>query len=481
VPRLANALAQAEVARAEALDRLATAIAAAPEAGEWPIAVFNQLGFPRSGLVELAADDRADVASVRGAGPGRRPVQRTAEGGLLFTAAAPSFGFDVAYLGRAPTDAPMEDEPAELEVAVEGGAIRLVNGRLRATFLDTAGWGLGSLVDRVDERELLAPGAVGNALVVYDDQGGLYRFGDEMEGCALTPRDRGRPAAPLPPEILERGPLRVRVRVQQLVGGQAYDLEYALVAGEPFLRVHASGAAPAGTSVMVEIPLAEPVDAVVHGTPTHWDRKPLARARWGVSVEATHDFVVPTGGGAARAAILHGGVPAWSATPDGVLRGVLWRNARVEQCDFYGALGTDAGVHGLDWALRVPSGIEPPEGGTQLRARPAATDGPLPPTWSLASVSPEPALLTVAKSATADPRRLVLRIYQPTNEPLPIEVTTAAAARVPVGQRLRLQASTALETPLPAGATRALRLRGAPGRFDLVARHALTTVTIAPR
>jgi alpha-mannosidase len=487
VPRLGAALVRAEAARAAALDRLAEAIGAAPAPGEQPVAVFNQLGFARGGLVELDTEVGDAIASVRVAGGGHGPVQRSAEGGVLFAAAAPSFGFDTVYLSGAAPDA-AEDDRAEIAAAPDGSALELGNGLLRATLTRAAGWGLTSLVDRAGERELLAAGQIGNALKVYSDQGGLYRFGDEMEGCALTPREDGLPESPLAPEILERGPLRVRVRVQQLFGGQAYEMEYALVRGEPFLRVLARGAAPAGTSVMLEVPLADPVDALVHGTPTHWDRKTLSRARWGVSVEATHDFVVPYGGAAPRLGILHAGVPAWAATPAGVLRGVLWRNARVERCDFYGALGTDAGVHALAYALRVPAGIEPPERGAQLReslalhapllARPVGGRGPWPSRWSLASVAPAPAILTVAKEATAAPEDLVLRLYQPTNAPLPVVVRTAAARRAPVGRVLRLQANTALETPLDAAAAGALHLRGAPERFDLVARGALTTVRI---
>lgn len=489
VPRLADALAQAEAARAGALDRLAGAIAADPAPVEQPVAVFNQLGFARAGLVELAEDPGDDVVSVRGADGVRRPVQRSAEGGLLFAAAAPSFGFDTVYLGRAAPAADGDPEGARIDVSRT--ALALGNGRLAATLAAEAGWGLTALVDRASGRQVLAPGAVGNALVVFDDQGGLYRFGDEMEGCALTPRPALVPASPQPPEILEDGPLRVRVRVQRLIGDQSYDFEYALVAGEPFLRVRAGGAAPAGTSVMVELPLADPVDALVHGTPTHWDRKAVARARWGVSVEATHDFVVPTGAGVPRLAILHGGVPAWSATPDGVLRGVLWRNARVERCDFYGALGTDADAHELAYALRVPSGIEPPERGAQLRealalespllARLVGGGGTLPASWSLASVAPAPAMLTVAKAATAAPADLVLRIYQPSNAPLPVAVTTTATARAPAAAALRLEPSTALETPLDGAAARAMRLRGTPDGFELLARHALTTVRIVAR
>lgn len=486
VPRLASALAQATAARAAALDRLAAAVAAVPAAGEHPVVVFNQLGFRRGGLAELDAA-LPDVASAHVADGTRTPVQRSAEGGLLLPVTAPSFGFETVYLGDAP---PADAGPGvEIVASADDEALVLTNDRLVASLSRAAAWNLVSLVDEADDRELLRQNGAGVALAIHDDQGGLYRFGNEMEGCALTRRADAIPVALGEPEILERGPLRVRVRIQQMLAGQTYETEYALVAGEPFLRVRVTGAAPAGTSVTVEIPLAGSVDALVHGTPTHWDRKPLARARWGESVEATHDFVIATAAGTPRLAVLHAGVPAWAASPDGTVRGVLWRNARIERCDFYGALGTDAGAHTLDYALRVPTGIEPPERGAQLReslavaspllTRPAGANGPLPPSASLAAVEPAPAILTVAKGATARPEDLELRIYQPTNAPLPVTLTTAAAARAPAERDLRVRAETALEAPLDDASARALRLHGAPDRIDLVTQRALTTLRIA--
>jgi hypothetical protein len=115
---------------------------------------------------------------------------------------------------------------------------------------------------------------------------------------------------------------------------------------------------------------------------------------------------------------------------------------------------------------------------TAILARAATGTGRLPERFSLASVTPEAAILTAAKSGTSQPNELVLRIYQPTNAPLSVEVRTASALRFPPGGEMSLQARTALETPLDAAGERALDLRGDPSAFTLVAQGALTTIAV---
>jgi alpha-mannosidase len=488
-PRLSDALTQAEAQRDQALDELAAAIAAPDRDGEQAVAVFNALGFGRTGLVELTAASVDPSSVVRTDTADGGAVQRSAEGGLLFAAAAPSFGYATAYLRPGSPAAAASDEGASISVAPDGSSVVLENGALRAEISLASGWGLTSVVDKASAAELIAPGAAGNVFVIYDDRGGLYRFGNEMNGCTLVPHTADTRQG-LPAEIIEAGPLRVRVRAPLLLASEPFEIVYTLVAGEPFLRMHATGAAPPTSSVMVHFPLVGPLDALVHGTPYHWDRKTLERAPWGVSFEATHDFVIPEFAGTPRAAIYHAGVPAWAAQGDGLIVGALWRNTRVEQCDFYGGIGTDADAHAVDYALRVPTGIAAPESGQALRealsfatplfARPVGSGGSLPPKQSLASATPSTAIMTAAKSATASPQVLVLRVYQPSNAPLPVEVTTAARSRVPPGTGLAVRPVTALEVPLAPAQSGALDLQGTSDSFRFLAGHALTTVSIGP-
>lgn len=494
LPRLSDALSQAQMQRDAALDELAAAIVATPRPGEQAVAVFNQLGFARTGLVEITDPALSLMVSVRTSLGEGAVVQPSAEGGVLLQAPTPSFGFGTAYLEPAPSASPtttLEPAPVSLTSMNGNSVIVMENAALRAMVTRDSGWGVTSLIDKATGTDLVAPGAIANALVIYTDQGGLYRFGNEMNGCTLTPQAGAvQMMEPLSAETLEAGPLRARLRTQVVIGDQTYEKTYTLVADEPFLRMTATGAAPAQTSVMVQFPLAGRVDEILHGTPYHWDRKTPQRAAYGLTFEATHDFIIPRFGGTPRAAIFHAGIPAWAVQPDGLVVGALWRNARKEQCDSYGALGTDPDAHTLDYALRVPTGVEPPETGAQLRealafhtplhARVVATAGPLPQQLSLASLGAGPAILTAAKSGTASPRELILRVYQPTNAALPVELTTEAGTRFPAGDSLVIEGRTAVETDLEDGAA-ALKLRGDPNHCSFVASRAVTTLAIRGR
>jgi len=469
IPRLSTALAQGEAARASALAEIAAAIKPRPSDGAGTVVAFNPLGFARRELVEVLGPAPAGSE------------QTSAEGGRLFLARLPSLGY--ATEDRARTAAGR----ASLDVTSDGTTAVLENANLRATLRQDAGWGIVSLVDKRSRRELIPPGSVGNAFVPYADDGGLYRFGNEMPGCNLEARPGVVVGAA--GTALERGPLRARFVAETTVDGRPFRKEYQLVAGEPFLRMISTGSAAPGTSVMVQFPTAGPIDGLLHGTPCHWDQKQPERAGH-LTFEATHDFLVPQFRGKARLAIFHAGVPAWAARPEGLIVGALWRNAQQERCDLYGASGTDEHTVSVSYAVRIPTGIRSPRSAAQLRealafetpalatiGRPA---GSLPRTFSLASVTPAPAIITAAKEGTEDPDTLVLRVYQPTNAPLRVHVRTRARLHFPQ-QPIGLQGMTALETPLSEDDSRGLRLTGGVDRFTFTAKRALTTIGLHAR
>ncbi len=476
IPRLAVALAQAEGERDRAYEDVAAGIRPRSAREEEAVVVFNPLGFARGALVETAGP--ADT------GPLRRE-QTSAEGGRLFMARLPSLGYATEDRARMASGSIGQ---VSLSVQSGSGVVVLENGHLRATLRQDAAWGIVSLIDRRSGKDVLRDGAVGNDLVAYADDGGLYRFGDEMRGCGLVPMPAAAVGGPV--TVLERGPLRVRIAADVDLGGRRFRKEYQLVADEPFLRMLSTGSAAEGTSVLVQFPLAGRVDALIHGTPYHWDRKEPERATT-LTFEATHDFLVPQLHRRPRAAIFHAAVPAWAVRRDGLLVGALWRNATQERCEFYGAGGTDTHEVTVSYAIRVPTGIHDPRSGAQLRealafetpavaiaARPA---GRLPRRFSLASARPREAMITAAKIGTADPSTLVLRVYQPSNARRPLRIRTGARRLFPHRLHLAVRPMTALEEPL--GRTRAARLqvRGDADRFRFVTRHALTTIGIEAR
>src|SRR5262249_52211848 len=339
-------------ARTTASAEIAAAIRPRPSDTATTVVVFNQLGFARRGLVEVPGPD--------GTAPRPGGEQASAEGGRLFLARLPSLGY--ATEDRART-APTAAGRVSLEVTSDGTAAVLENADLRATVRQDAGWGIVSLVDKHSRKEVIPPGAVGNACVPYADDGGLYRFGDEMPGCSLEPH----PGVVLGAggTAVESGPLRARFVAETTIDGRPFEKEYQLVAGEPFLRIISTGSAAPGTSVMVQFPVTGPIDRLLHGTPYHWDRKQPERAGH-LTFEATHAFLVPQFHGRARLAIFHAGVPAWAVRGEGMVVGALWRNAQQERCDFYGAASSDAHTVTVSYAVRIPTAIRSPRSGTQL-------------------------------------------------------------------------------------------------------------------
>jgi alpha-mannosidase len=477
LPRLAAALASGEAERTRACTQIADRIQPRADGEDGDVVVFNPLGFPRQGLVEASGSAPARSTDV----PSQGLEQASAEGGRLFLARVPSLGYATEDLAREPEAATGR---VSLALQADGTAV-LENDLLRATLRQDTGWGITSLIDKQSGAEVIAAGQVGNALVPYSDQGGLYRFGSEMPGCSLEPlsADVGGSSA----TVLERGPLRARLMAEAVVGGRTFGREYQLVAGEPFLRMIATGSAAPGTSVMVQFPLAGPIDNLIHGTAYHWDQKRPARAG-PLTFEATHDFLVPEFQGSARAAIFHAGAPAWAVRRDGLLIGALWRNANREQCDFYGAEGSDPHDVAVSYAVRVPTGVRSPRTGEQLREALAFTTplfavagrpaGDLPRVFSLASAAPRRAIITAAKAGTEDPDALVLRVYQPTNLPLRVVIRTRARRLFPEQRELAVSGMTALETALSPDRAGALRIEGRASRFTVLTQRALTTIAV---
>ena len=69
-------------------------------------------------------------------------------------------------------------------------SVDVENQHLRATLSRDSGWGIVSLIDKRTGREVMRSGEVGNAIVPYADDGGLYRFGSEMKGIGWSRASR---------------------------------------------------------------------------------------------------------------------------------------------------------------------------------------------------------------------------------------------------------------------------------------------------
>jgi len=513
LPLVRRMRALARDCRRQALELVAESVAAKPSPGEIPYVVFNALGFARGGLVSIAGVGE-EIGAVRIAGGGTVPVQRGAEGALLFALpTVESLGYTCVYLQSGTYTPP--------QFPTLGDTLTLDNGLLSVTLDGTRGWAISSLVDAESGKELVAAGELANVLTVYQDTGNLYQFGNEPINdwngvisygtfAAQSVIDTVDLAA-----LVENGPLRWRFVVQLSGAGESYELVYTLVAGEPFLRIEVTGRAPNDQSSVVTVSQLGAgqtlPDGLTHGTPYHWTDVEPVRYWWGPTFQATHDYLLPTIGGSAVAAVYHGGMPAWcrdqgdqQGNGAGRILGVLFRSADGTQ---RGAAGKDPDRHtqrfaiGVPGAGLVPTTCVPLELGlsfsTALRACPVGTDEPvartLPESLSLASVSTGEGVIRAVRVQTGSagtktqsspvtsgvPTSFVTRVYTPANAatPMPLTLTFPGVASGSLDASL----VTALELPLPTGGLPqpASSVAVSGNQADLTMGQALLTVRVA--
>jgi alpha-mannosidase len=153
--------------------------------------------------------------------------------------------------------------------------------------------------------------------------------------------------------------------------------------------------------------------------------------------------------------------------------------------------GTDPGVHVLDYAFRVPTGLGLPGGGAPLAESlrfqrpmravvpPLTSSGKLPEIFSLASVTSSDAtqpFITVAKLGSANSDQFIFRVYQPSNNvanPPTLTVSLAGLAQLLEVSSLSATPVTALEATIEGASA----LPATPS-FDFSANTALATFAV---
>lgn len=462
-----------------------------------PVVIANPAGVDYNGMVELAGPVPSGMQGIQfNDGQTNNIAQPTYEGGLVFLASVKSLGYTTGYLTQ--SQGTIASEATISPTGSGQSSYVLQNEFLKVLITSNSNWSIQSMID-AQGNSLLDPETAGNELIFYEDGGDLYEFGNEYVSTDQTSFQSQKVTftaggTGLGATVLEQGPVRVRlqttVAVQGPFGSATYTREYILVAGEPFLRMKTTGAAPSGYSVMTAFPLPQPIDTIVHGTACHWTNV-QPQSAWPLPVfQATHRFLLPQASSTVLGAIYHRDVPAWAFTGDndgvlgaGVLIGCLLRNTPGGP---HGATGTDADTHTLHYAFRAFNGLGDPTTGQPLREAlnyvlpPAAalinpdaqaaqdfSSNLLPESDFLASID-APGVLLAAKPGEVDPATLVLRLYQPTNSPATLSVTLP-------GQPSQVAAVTALEDPITENAP-AISING--DGFTLDASTALNTVAI---
>ncbi|MBS1912297.1 MAG: hypothetical protein JST22_09955 [Bacteroidetes bacterium] len=521
-PLLAGVLNLGAGARGSAMAQIAQQVAANPAAGQTPIVVFNQLGFNAGGPTILPENPNLNPQSVKFEDGSESTVQITHDGDYLFIASAPSLGYQAGYLSNA-TVTP--SDTASITTPDNGATYVLSNGALTATIASSLNWGIAYLVDNTTNIDMISSTGTGNDLVFYIDQGGIYRFGNEYnDGDQNFRVDPNGTLTAVSAEVLEQGPLRVWLRTTvefnstdgtNKISG-TYTRDYILVAGEPYLRISFTGAAPLTASgapnsntpwegnqyaVMAQFPFGDPnsgnqvtIDAVSYGTPNHWIAQ-MPEPYWPAPIfQAMHNMAVVGAAGTTLGAVYQSTIPAWAVDAQGAFIGCLLRNTPQDQVDSHGANGQDTETHTHQYAIRVPSGINALTEGTQLQeslafstplrtlyaSLPIGTaglpTGKFPATFSLASASPSSAIITAAKPGTLDSSALVFRVYQPSNDASGVAVTITLADQVSSQKNVTAQLVTALEDVIAGTGT--LPISKSAVQFTM--QRAIATLQVGP-
>jgi len=230
----------------------------------------------------------------------------------------------------------------QVSLQVDAQRVVLSNAHVRAEWDAPAGvFALTSLV--IDGQELLS----GPSMVVHDyhDTGGLWRTGNEMNGCVLA-------RLPDPTDVdtvkvLENGALGVRVAFVSASSTR----EASLGAGATGLSVAIVTGAAESTTRTVGFALAGAQDAPLRtSSPAGFAVRPLQRVYtptfWPAVAWAEYS---------GTGILLRQSTGVMMSTP-GAVELMAARDARAEQCDFHVVTGSDTGTHRIEWRIeRVSS------------------------------------------------------------------------------------------------------------------------------
>jgi alpha-mannosidase len=184
-----------------------------------PVVVLNPLGHDRTGIVNLSGDDHDQPLVAVGPDGDRSPVQVGDDGSLLFEASVPSCGYAVYDLVTGAGD---QRPGSELAVDERG----LENSRLRVRW-DDEGL-LTSVWDKSADREVLAAGARGNVLQIFEDYPNFYDAWDVDRFTLQHPVDMTTLDELV---VTERGPNRASARMTRSFGDSRVTQTISLSAG----------------------------------------------------------------------------------------------------------------------------------------------------------------------------------------------------------------------------------------------------------
>ncbi len=222
----------------------------------------------------------------------------------------------------------------------------LSNKHVRSTWESApSGFAMTSLM--VDGSEAIAHGSFG--LRDYKDTGGLWRTGNEMKGCELT--SIPQPTAADTVEVLESTSLMVRVAFRAAgVVREAY-----LGSGATGLSLAVTTGAKRETTRTVAFslaasPAATLTTALAGGSAVRPAERLYSPTFWPATEWASVD---------GWAILLRQSTGVRMSTP-GEIELMAVRDARSEQCDVEGGVGSDPGSHRIEWRIERALGPADP-------------------------------------------------------------------------------------------------------------------------
>ncbi len=404
----------------DVIDGATSALAAAIDTAglSSPVLVLNPLSHDRAEVVRLPSDDGDEPLMAIGPHGERSPVQVAADGALLFDASVPSCGYSLYDLVP---DAGDQTPGSELAVDERG----LENSRLRVRWDDDGL--LSSVWDKSAHREVLAPGARGNVLQMFEDYPNFYdawdvdRFTLDHPIHVITLDDLA---------VTEEGPHRVSVRMTRSFGSSRVTQTISLTAGSARLDFVTSLDWHESHRLLK---VAFPVDVrsqratyeIQHGyveRPTHantsWDL-----ARFEVCAQRWADLTEPGYGVALLNDCKYGYDIQGNVMRLSLLRAPGWPDPQADRgahrftyslLPHVGDLG-QGGVVEAGYELNVP-----------LRAVPTASHGGQQPRRASFLQVDRPGVVVDAVKQAEDTDALVVRLYEAWGQRGPVRLTCAA-------------------------------------------------------
>ncbi len=318
------------------------------------VLVLNATSGTQSGVVQFSVplvDGAAPTLDLVSSTDQVWPMELAGTDGVnaTFRAEVSVYGYGWSTFDLLPYAAPNLDPGVSLDLLdADGNAVSaalatrvvLRSHRVSVAFDRDDATGAFSMTSLDDGAEQLAGPSF--TLQTYDDQGGLWRLGNEMDGCALTPRALVASADTV--SVLTDSALEVGVAFTSTDGDVR---EVRLDADAGYVDFALTLSADEGTTRTAAFALADVADPLQTSSPGGYVERAAQRVYDPTFWPAVAWTRVGTFG-----LLLRQSTGVRMSTP-GQIELLAARDARQEQCDMEGGTGTDTGAHRIEWRFQT--------------------------------------------------------------------------------------------------------------------------------